>query len=288
MRRVLRWAQRTFVGIRDYIRDGGSTYVSIAQIDYGSILHGKSVLVTGGGTGIGLAIAKKCLSQGASVLITGRRLEVLKQAVAQCGDSPRLKYQVWDIAEVGRLESCINNALELLGGRIDILINSAGVNTHGTFLKMTESEWDMISSVNSKGMFFLTQAICRRWITAKQPGKVINISSERGFLGVVDGPYGMSKWGMVGLTRGMGQMFLKHNIIVNGIAPGVIGDTGMNRHRSGVAIDCNENVYIDFPPSNRCGCSAEIAELALFLMSDAANYIVGQTIICDGGYTLKL
>ena len=98
-----------------------------------------------------------------------------------------------------------------------------------------------------------------------------------------DGPYGMSKWALNGLTHGLGRELAPKGIIVNGIAPGMIATDSIGIK----GLDPLENAHLDFIPVKRIGLPEEIAELAVFLMSDAANYIVGQTIVCDGGYTLK-
>lgn len=265
----------------------GITTVNIAQINYGSILSGKTVLVTGGSSGIGLAIAKKCVSEGAFVLITGRNGDTLAKAIQEIG-SPKVKTLCWDVSNIKAMKTKFSEALELLGGNLDILVNNAGLNTAEDFLSLKEDTWDRVSATNEKGFVFLTQTVCNYWISKTQKGKIINISSKRGFLGVIDGPYGMSKWGMIGLTQGLGVKMYPFGIVVNGIAPGLIGDTGMNLIGREKKIDCSENVYHYTPPSNRVGLPLEIAELAVFLMSDASNYIVGQTILCDGGSTLKV
>jgi 3-oxoacyl-[acyl-carrier protein] reductase len=138
-------------------------------------------------------------------------------------------------------------------------------------------------SVNAKGLVFLTQAMVKRWLKVRKAAKVINMSSMRGTLGVQDGPYGMSKWALNGLTHGLGQRLAQHDIIVNGIAPGIIATDSINIK----GVDPLENAYLNSSAVKRIGLPEEIAELAVFLISDAANYIVGQTIVCDGGYTLK-
>jgi len=273
-----------------YLRDGGVTYVNIAQINHGKILKGKTVLVTGGSSGIGLAIAKRYLAEGAEVLITGRnaqKLLVAREAI----NHPSLKTMVWDVSKIDEAENKLVEARELVDQDFNILINNAGITTSERFLKLKEKTWDDIISTNSKGLVFLTKAVCNYWIEHKQGGKIINMGSVRGCLGVLDGPYGISKWGVVGMTRGLGYTMLPHGIIVNAIAPGLIGGTEMNLDglvgRKSI-IDCRENTYWNLPPSNRVGLPEEVAELALFLASDAANYIVGQTIVCDGGYSLKI
>ncbi len=275
---------RTARMLRKYWHEGDIVKVNISQIQYGGILKGKNVLITGGSSGIGLAIAKKCLSEGALVVITGRNEDKLLHVSKQL-NSPFLKTLVWDVSKVAQNKEKLNEILLLCDSKIDILVNNAGIlGGHLQFLYLTEGVWDDIVSVNSKGLVFVTQCVVNKWIEKNQQGKIINISSMRGTLGVQDGPYGMSKWGLNGLTHGLGLKLLPHGIIVNGIAPGII-DTDSIAIKN---INLEENAYLNSVPIKRIGLPEEIAELAIFLMSDAANYIVGQTIICDGGYTLKV
>lgn len=262
---------------------GGITQVQIAQLQHGAILEGKRVLITGGSAGIGLAIARKCLSEGATVVITGRNEAKLHEASAALSSS-FLHTLVWDVANVSQHNEKLAEAMRRAGGRLDILVNNAGIlGGNRQLLDLTEEAWDRIYSVNAKGLVFLTQRIVRKWIEGGQGGKIINMSSMRGSLGVQDGPYGMSKWGLNGLTQGLGLKLAPYGIIVNGIAPGIIA-TGSIAIEN---MDVGENAYLGEVPVSRIGLPEEIAELALFLMSDAANYIVGQTLVCDGGYTLK-
>jgi 3-oxoacyl-[acyl-carrier protein] reductase len=275
---------QTAKAVRKCWRNGGATQINIAQINYGGILKGKRVLVTGGSSGIGLAIAKKCLAEGATVVITGRN-EAKLHAVTGELNSPSLKTLVWDVSNISQREEKLDEALRLAGGGLDVLVNNAGIlGGNRQFLDLTEEVWDQISSVNEKGLVFLTQCVVQKWIERRQGGKIINMSSMRGTLGVQDGPYGMSKWGLNGLTHGLGLKLAPHGIIVNGIAPGITATDSIAIKN----MDVKENAYLNGAPVSRIGLPEEIAELAVFLMSDAANYIVGQTIICDGGYTLKV
>jgi len=263
---------------------GGVTLVRVTQIQRGQVLKGKRVLVTGGGSGIGLAIAEKCIEEGADVLITGRSESRLRKATEKLNDV-HLHSLVWDVSIVGELNEKLSEAVQIIGGEFDVLVNNAGLlGGSGRFHEHCEERWDEITNVNAKGLVFLTQAVVRRWRASNNRGKIINMSSMRGSLGVVDGPYGMSKWGVNGFTQGLGLQLAPHGIIVNGIAPGIIATDSISIK----GVDVGGNAFLKGNPVARIGLSEEIAEIALFLMSDAANYIVGQTIVCDGGYSLRI
>lgn len=260
-------------------RDGGITQVHIGQINYGGILKGKRILITGGSAGIGLAIAKKCLNEGAEVLITGRNSDKLESAKKEL-NTPLLYTLQWDISDVSIIEKRLEDALGLLKGPLDVLVNNAGVLIlNEGFPSISEKTWDITYSTNSKGLFFLSQNVVKLWRNNSFKGKIINISSTGGFL-AANHPYRMTKWDVVGFTEWLGIALSPYGIIVNGIAPGRIATDMLNAS--------SENVYDTRQPVCRFGLPEEVAELAVFLMSDAANYIVGQTIICDGGYTLKV
>jgi len=256
---------------------GGITKVEIKQINYGNILASKNILITGGSRGIGLAIAKKCISEGANVIITGRNEEHLKKTLKEI-NSNRLKYVVWDHAIVENCKEKLNECFGLLElSRLDVLINNAGVCMQPlNFFQTTELLWDQTYSVNSKGLFFLTQTFCDHCMKKKQPAKVVNISSQGGLLPAPH-PYRMTKWDIIGLTKGLGKQLAPHGIIVNGVAPGMIATDMIMRD--------DDNVFSELQPNGRLGVADEIAELVLFLVSGAADNIVGQTIVCDGGYT---
>jgi len=264
--------------IRKIARDGGVTYVNVAQLSCGGVLKGKSALITGGSRGIGLEIAKKFLAEGAVVVITGRNAEHLK-AACKAIDNPALRMIVWDISDVSQMKAKLEDSIALAGGTIDIVVNNAGVCPLVDFWETTEEMWDSTINTNAKGPFFLSQAISKYWTGLGRGGKILNIASAGGFVGAMT-PYRMSKWGLVGLTRGLGLLLFPRRIIVNGIAPGMTSSDMLG-------FDADDNAYAHYPPSNRVARAEEIAEVALFLASDAANYIVGQTVICDGGYSLK-
>lgn len=168
------------------------------------------------------------------------------------------------------------------GSKIDVLINNAGVAPSKFWGNVDEDEWDKIYSINLKGMYFLTQEICKDWIHSSDNSvkKIVNISSQGAFVGATY-PYRLTKWDIRGLTQGLGKELVRNNIIVNGIAPGIV-KTKMQEF----SLQQNNNIYCNQNPSERFCYPEEIAELALFLIGDSSNFIVGQTIVCDGGFSL--
>lgn len=263
-------------------KTGGTANVIIATPRYDNILQGKIVLITGGSSGIGLEIAKKFAQTRAMVIITGRNEKKLQQAATDLG-TDCCKYLVWDLSETASIDQKLQECKELVGADIDILVNNAGIAPSKFFGSIDEAEWNKIYDINLKGNYFLTQALVKMWKNTSFEGykKIINISSQGGFVGATY-PYRMVKWDVRGLTEGLGKMLIRDNIIVNGIAPGVV-KTSMQQF----SLDQGDNLYTDQNPVHRVCLPEEIAELALFLVSDASNFIIGQTIVCDGGYTLK-
>ena len=261
---------------------GGISSVTISTPSYSNILEGKNILITGGSSGIGFAIAKKCASCGAKVLISGRNVDKLENAVLEIGKD-RCKFIVWDLSAIEDVKIRLDECEKILGGNISVLINNAGVPPTKFWGDVDEEEWDRIYNTNLKGLFFITQELVKRWKLRPLDNykKVINISSQGGFVGATY-PYRMVKWDIRGLTEGLGKTLIKDNIIVNGIAPGVV-KTAMQSF----SLQQGDNLYTNQNLIERVILPEEIAELALFLISDASNAIVGQTIVCDGGYTLK-
>ena len=250
----------------------------IVQISNGNILQGKKILITGGSAGIGLAIARKCLKEGAAVVITGRNKMRMDAALRDL-NSPNVSGLIWDVGEIGMLEEKLSRVSDLLGGFPDVLVNNAGMLIRKGFYGVDERIWDETYAVNSKAVFFLCQAMAREWKNSTKLQKILNIASSGSVLGATY-PYRMTKWDVAGLTEGLGRLLSPCGIIVNGIAPGRTATAMLNR-------EGENNYYDDKQPVERLGLPEEIAELAVFLISDATNYIVGQTIFCDGGYTLR-
>jgi NAD(P)-dependent dehydrogenase (short-subunit alcohol dehydrogenase family) len=269
---------RYFGNLLKYIRHGGLVKLNIALIQYNEILIGKKVLITGGTSGIGMAIARKFLDCGAEVIITGRNSENLR-AVHNKLNHEKLFSIVWDATEIDLIDEKIKKIHEQVG-IIDVLINNAGVGINKSFFEVDLRTWENTIDLNLKSVFFLSQYMCNYFIKQNCTNvlKIINISSMQGTVAHAN-PYSISKFGVNAITTGLAKLFTRNNIIVNGIAPGYTA-TKMN------LVDWENNAYSESALNMRVALPEEIAELALFLASDASNNIVGQTIIIDGGESI--
>ncbi|MGF1872897.1 SDR family NAD(P)-dependent oxidoreductase [Photobacterium indicum] len=269
--------------IKMVIKNGGASKIYVTQTNDNASLLGKRVLITGGGSGIGLSIAKKAIAQGATVVIVGRNDEKLKDASVKI-NSPRLITKVWDVSNIDSITKNLSELNNLLGGEFDILVNNAGIIDGTNFPNVAPKQWDKIYSVNSRAVFFLSQEIVKRWLQSGKVSKyrkIINISSQGGFVGATY-PYRLTKWDVVGMTQGLALKLAPKGIIVNGIAPGIIATEMQNS-----SLVDQSNAFINENPLKRYALPEEIAELAGFLMSDSSNFIVGHTVVCDGGFILK-
>lgn len=268
-----------------FIKYGGIKSICVSQIDYHGHLFSSNdvVLVTGGSNGIGFAIAKRFVEEGATVVITGRDQIKLDAAVKEISSS-RIYSLTWDISDVSVIDEKIKTIRETVGQDITILINNAGTYARTHFPNTTSEDWDFVYNTNLKGLYFLSQTIIKTWLAmepSSSPKKIINIASQGGMV-VANNAYRMTKWDIRGLTKYLGAAYAEKGIITNAIAPGIIL-TGMQPQFQ----KQGNNLFTDLNPSKRLGLPEEIAELTLFLSSNAANFIVGETICCDGGYNIK-
>lgn len=248
----------------------------------GEVLVGKTVFITGGSVGLGFAMARKFIDEGAYVIISGRDEDRLIAAVAKL-ESPRVHYIVWDVTDVRGVDGHILKLQELAPNGIDVLVNNAGVANREKFGALTDENWDRVFETNLKGLVFITQAIVNRWLKTSKSGVVLNIVSFAAFEHNEDA-YSLSKSALVALTRGLGRKYAGHGIRVNAIAPGVIVGTEVNPIQR--SIDPSGNLSCDWIPVGRYGVPEEVAELAAFLISDASAYVFGQTIVADGAASL--
>ncbi len=244
-------------------------------------LKGKVAIVTGGGRGIGRAIALAFAQEGATVVInalhTPHATEVANEIKKAGGVAIGIGGDVSSARDAGIL---IDTAIEKFK-KIDILVNNAGIVRMDPIPKVTESEWDKILSVNLKGNFLCSQAAS---MVMKTGSKIINVSSIAGEVGFSQlAPYCASKGGMIELTREM-AIELAPKITVNAIAPGVI-DTDMTKKM--LEDKKTKRGFLASIPLGRIGKPEDIAGAAVFLASEDADYITGQILTVDGGWTAR-
>lgn len=233
-------------------------------------LKGKKILITGGSQGIGLQIAQRYVQEGAAVVIVGRNEETLIKVSNKIG----CQYIQYDLTDIINLSSLIEKTIELLGG-LDGLVNNAGIcNIDKGFLNVSEKSYDEQFLLNVKSPFFLTQAFIKHCIenTVESAG-VVFITSERG-LYPDDAPYGMTKAALGNIIAGIARQFAIKGIRCNAIAPGVTAD--VQNHP-----EIYDNAYLKGSIGKRYILPEELAEVAVFLMSDASKCISGEIIPCN-------
>jgi NAD(P)-dependent dehydrogenase (short-subunit alcohol dehydrogenase family) len=241
-------------------------------------LEGKLALVTGGGTGIGLEIARCMTMAGATVIITGRREAVLQEAVADLGNS--VHYLTNDVCELDTLEDLVAQ-IESTHGPLDILVNNAGVNMKKPALEVTDEEFNRIIHTNLNAVFSLTRACAKRMIE-RRSGVILMISSMAAYYGIDRVvAYAASKSAVEGMVKVLASEFSKDNVRVNAIAPGFI-ETEMSRKAMNSDPDRRDRA-MRRTPMGKFGQPSDIGHAAVFLASEAARYITGVSLPVDGG-----
>lgn len=246
--------------------------VNVVKVAKGDILNKRNILITGGGSGIGLAIAKYCAEEGANVIIIGRNEEKLRDAASNISGC---KFLSFDLNKIDQIPELLTNAERILGHNIDSLVLNAGISLHEENIKYVSREgYEKQFTTNLESSYFLAKT----FIENQKVNSKINllfISSERGFQ-CDDVPYGLTKCAINSLTRGLSRRFYKEGVRVNAIAPGITTSnmTGINNE---------DNLALDRVASERVFLADEVAEVALFLLSDASMYISGEVIACDAG-----
>jgi len=244
------------------------------------ILSGKVALVTGASRGIGKAIAISLGELGAEIIVNysasdASAEEVVKSINEKGGSSYKLKFDVSD-------EESVNKAVNQIirdSGKIDILINNAGITRDGLLMRMKASQWDEVLNTNLKGVFLCTKNVSK-FMIKQRSGKIINITSIVGLIGNPgQANYSASKAGVIGFTKTCAKEFASRGIKVNAIAPGFI-ETEMTEN-------LNTDDLLKMIPLGKLGSTDQIASLVNFLVSsDASEYITGQTISIDGGMNM--
>ena len=255
--------------------------VNDVKLNENNLMKGKVCIVTGASRGIGKATVVELLNSGAEVIglaSNQNNLEKLKEEL----NSDRLHIFKCDLSDVSSYKEEFENIIKILNGKkITTLINCAGAKNGNDekFYEFPEHEFDYVMSVNLKAPFFWSRMVAEYMIENHIQGHIVNVASIKGFIGEAS-PYSMSKWGCVGLTKGLGRLLAGKGIVVNGIAPGGTA-TEMAPYKEGDSLTHFET------PNLRLALPDEIAKTIVFLASDLANNIVGQVIVSDGGQSTQ-
>jgi NAD(P)-dependent dehydrogenase (short-subunit alcohol dehydrogenase family) len=248
-------------------------------------LDGRVALVTGGARGLGLTMATALAEAGADIAISGRNRAACEEAVAQVSkDTGRramaFEADVSKAADVEKLAADVEGAL----GKIDILINNAGINIRGPIQDLSESDWDAVIDTNLKGPWLCAKAIGPRMV-ARGWGRMINLGSILSVIAMPGRtPYASSKAGILGITRVLALEWAATGVTVNAICPGPFG-TELNRPLMNDPVKYKE--FVAQIPMGRWGEMHEIAGTAVYLASDASSYVTGSCLFVDGGWTAR-
>jgi len=244
-------------------------------------LDGKVAIVTGAGQGIGEAIALKLAQAGADVVVCDINEETAKGVAEKIRSfGRRSMIALVDVADAQQVNNMVEQVLEEFG-RIDILVNNAGITRDTIIVRMKDEDWQKVLDINLKGAFNCIRAVARTMMRQRS-GKIVNIASIIGQIGNVgQANYAASKAGLIGLTKSAARELASRGINVNAVAPGYI-TTSMTQR---LPEDIRQRMLEDIP-LGRFGEVDDVADVVLFLVSDAARYITGQVIRVDGGMVM--
>ena len=245
-------------------------------------LEGRVIVITGGAQGIGEACARRLVADGATVALWDIDDSAgLALAAALTSSGARATYVHCNVARKAEVEAALDATLRAFA-RVDGLVNNAGIFRAAPFLDITEADWDAVIDVNLKGHFLVGQAVARQIVAQGDRGAIVNMSSVNARLTIASiASYNASKGAIDQLTRVMALALSEHGIRVNGVAPGTIATELAMR-----AVLTSEEAkarIMSRTPMKRLGEPAEIASVVAFLLSDAASYITGDTVLVDGG-----
>ncbi|HEY7835565.1 MAG TPA: SDR family NAD(P)-dependent oxidoreductase [Ktedonobacterales bacterium] len=257
-------------------------------------LSGQVALVTGAGRGIGAAIALRLAEAGAAVLLADSDLETARATAERIVDAGGRAAAVRaDVARAREGRAAVAAAVATFG-RLDILINNAGIFPFAAALHLREAAWDRVLATNLKGAFFCAQAAARQMLAQGGGGRIVNITSTAALRPSGNlAHYDASKGGLIALTRSLAREFAQYAIAVNAIAPGEIDTPGTRAaaptldQRGGVVVDdMAAPQFLARIPLGRLGQPDDVARVALFLASAAADYMTGSVVVVDGGFLL--
>ena len=241
-------------------------------------LSGRTALVTGASGGIGGAIARALHAQGAQVGLSGTRREALDALAAELGERTHVRPS--DLGDPASVEALPAQAEQALG-QVDILVNNAGITRDNLFVRMKDEEWDQVLAVNLTAGFRLSRAVLRGMMRRRW-GRIVGIASIVGVTGNPgQGNYAAAKAGMIGMTKALAQEVASRNVTANCIAPGFIESPMTD------ALDEKQKTaLLGRIPSGRLGAGADVAAAVVFLASEEAGYVTGQTLHVNGGMAM--
>jgi 3-oxoacyl-[acyl-carrier protein] reductase len=246
------------------------------------MFEGKVALVTGAARGIGQAIAKKLATEGCDVALCDLKAEWLAETVALIEAAGRkVKCFEADVSQAAAVEAAVDGAVEAFG-KVDILINNAGITKDTLMIRMSEQDWDAVISVNLKGTFLFTKAVARPMMKQRS-GAIVNVASIIGLIGNAGQcNYAASKAGVIALTKSAAKELAARNVRVNAVAPGFI-----QTRMTDVLPEEVRGKMLDLIPMKRFGQPEDVANVVLFLASDAASYMTGQVLPVCGGMVMQ-
>lgn len=241
-------------------------------------LDGKRALVTGATGGIGEAIARSLHAQGATVTLSGTREAKLQALAADLGERAHIKAA--NLSDRDSIDTLVPAAEEMMGG-LDILVNNAGITRDNIFMRMKDEEWDQVLEVNLSATFRICRAAIKGMMKRRH-GRIIGITSIVGVTGNAGQVnYSAAKAGMIGMSKSLAQEVASRKITVNTIAPGFIA-TAMTDELN----DKQRDSILGNVPTGRLGTAEEVASAAVYLASDEAAYVTGQTLHVNGGMAM--